>query len=135
MIYDYPPKIQERIKKLDEYKDKLPKDNKNKIFIKSIFSILCLFVFSLVLKYINKYDNFIDSFKYGYLLWSIVNLYDLIVLDIIWFCHDKHFILKGSEDMKEEYHNYLFHIKGFFTGEILGLVVCLLVSLIIKFIL
>ena len=30
-LYNYPPKIQERVKKLDEYKDKIP-TNKNKIF-------------------------------------------------------------------------------------------------------
>ena len=83
----------------------------------------------------NGYTTFIDSFKYGFLLWSIVNLYDAMVLDIIWFCHDKYFIFKGTEDMVKEYHNYCFHIKGFFIGEIIALVICSLAGLIIQFVL
>lgn len=61
-------------------------------------------------------------------------LWDLVVLDIMWFCHDKHFVFKGTEDMIDEYHNYLFHIKGFFIGEGLALIICLLAGVIIQFI-
>ena len=133
-LYNYPPKIQERVKSLDEYKEKIP-STENKIGAKIIASILFLIIICTVLRYINGYTTFIESFKYGFLLWTIVNLYDAIVLDIIWFCHDKHFVFKGTEDMVEEYHNYWFHIKGFFIGEILALVICTLAGLIIQFVL
>ena len=133
-LYNYPPKIQERVKSLEEYKDKIP-TQKNKIVAKIFASILFLVVLCIVLRYINGYTTFIESFGYGFLLWTIVNLYDVIVLDIIWFCHDKHFVFKGTEDMTEEYHNYWFHIKGFFIGELLALIVCGLAGLIIQFIL
>ena len=76
-----------------------------------------------------------ESFGYGFLLWTIVNLYDAIVLDIIWFCHDKYFVFKGTEDMIKEYHNYWFHIKGFLIGEFLALIICSLAGVIIQFIL
>lgn len=133
-LYNYPPKIQERVKSLDEYKEKIP-STENKIGAKIIASILFLIIICIVLRYINGYTTFIESFKYGFLLWTIVNLYDAIVLNIIWFCHDKHFVFKGTEDMVEEYHNYWFHIKGFFIGEILALVICTLAGLIIQFVL
>ena len=133
-LYNYPPKIQERVKSLDEYKEKIP-TQENKVVAKIIASILFLIIICIVLRYINGYTTFIESFKYGFLLWTIVNLYDAIVLDIIWFCHDKHFVFKGTEDMVEEYHNYWFHIKGFFIGEILALVICTLAGLIIQFVL
>jgi len=133
-LYNYPPKIQERVKSLDEYKDKIPTE-KNKISAKICASILFLIIICVVLRYINGYETFLESFGYGFLLWTIVNLYDAIVLDIIWFCHDKHFIIKGTEDMTDEYHNYWFHIKGFFIGELLALVICALAGLIIHFIL
>ena len=133
-LYNYPPKIQERVKSLDEYKGKIP-STENKIGAKIIASILFLIIICIVLRYINCYTTFIESFKYGFLLWTIVNLYDAIVLDIIWFCHDKYFVFKGTEDMVEEYHNYWFHIKGFFIGEILALVICTLAGLIIQFVL
>ena len=133
-LYNYPPKIQERVKSLDEYKDKIP-TNENKVVAKVIASIIFLTIICIVLRYINGYTTFKDSFIYGLILWTIVNLYDAIVLDIIWFCHDKHFVFKGTEDMIDEYHNYLFHIKGFFIGEGLALIICSLAGLIIHFVL
>ena len=133
-LYNYPPKIQERVKSLDEYKDKVP-ETKNKVAAKLIASILFLVIIALILRFINGYTTFLESFKYGFLLWTIVNLWDVIVLDIIWFCHDKQFVFKGTEDMVDEYHNYWFHIKGFFIGETIALIVCSVAGLIIHFML
>ena len=133
-LYNYPPKIQERVKSLDEYKEKIP-TQKNKVVAKVFASILFLIIISVILRYINNYTTFIESFGYGFLLWTIVNLYDAIVLDIIWFCHDKHFVFKGTEDMVDEYHNYWFHIKGFFIGEVLALIICSLAGVIVQFVL
>ena len=133
-VYNYPPKIQERVKSLEEYKDKIP-TQENKIGIKLFACFLFLAIICVILKYINGYTTFIEAFGYGFLLWTIVNLYDAIVLDIIWFCHDKYFVLKGTEDMVDEYHNYWFHIKGFFIGETLALIICALSGAIIQFIL
>ena len=133
-LYNYPPKIQERVKSLDEYKDRVPTQN-NKVVAKLCASVIFLIIICLILRYINGHTTFIESFGYGFLLWTIVNLYDAIVLDIIWFCHDKNFIFKGTEDMINEYHNYWFHIKGFFIGEILALIICGLAGIIIQFVL
>ena len=133
-LYNYPPKIQERVKSLAEYKDKIP-TQKNKIFAKSLASILIIAIISLILRYVNGYTTFIEGFGYGFLLWTIVNIYDAVVMDIIWFCHDPYFVFKGTEDMVEEYHNYWFHIKGSLIGEVLALVICAIVGLVIQFIL
>ena len=133
-LYNYPPKIIERVKSLEEYKDKIPTEE-NKIGAKLGASLIFLALLCVILRYINGYETFIESFGYGFLLWTIVNIWDAIVLDIIWFCHDKQFIFKGTEDMVSEYHNYWFHIKGFFIGEGLALVICSLAGLIIEFIL
>ena len=109
-LYNYPPKIQERVKSLDEYKDIIP-TQENKVAAKLGASVIFLAILYVVLRYINGYETFIESFGYGFLLWTIVNLYDVVVLDIIWFYHDKFFVFKGTEDMVKEYHNYWFHIK------------------------
>ena len=122
-LYNYPPKIQERVKMLDEYKDKIP-TKKNKIFAKSIASILIIIIISFILRYVNGYTTFIEGFGYGFLLWTIANIYDVVVMDIIWFCHDQYFVFKGTEDMVDEYHNYWFHIKGSLIGEVIALVMC-----------
>ena len=133
-LYNYPPKIQERVKSLPEYQDKTPTE-KNKVAAKCIASILIIAVISLILRYVNGYTTFPEGFGFGFLLWTVVNLYDAIVLDIIWFCHDPYFVFKGTEDMKNEYHNYWFHIKGFFIGEALALIVCALAGVVIQFVL
>lgn len=133
-LYNYPPKIQKRVKSIEEYRDKIP-TQKNKIVAKLCASVIFLIIICLILRYINGYTTFVESFGYGFLLWTIVNLYDVIVLDIIWFCHDKHFVLKGTEDMIDEYHNYWFHIKGFLIGEVLALIICTIAGAIIHFIL
>ena len=133
-LYNYPPKIQERVKTLDEYKDKIP-TNKNKIFAKSIASIFIIVVISLILRYVNGYTTFIEGFGYGFLLWTIVNIYDAVVMDIIWFCHDPYFVFKGTEDLVDEYHNYWFHIKGSLIGEVLALIICAIVGVVIQFVL
>jgi len=133
-LYNYPPKIQERVKSLEEYKDKIP-TQENKIVAKSLSSILIIIIISLILRYVNGYTTFIEGFGYGFLLWTIVNIYDAVVMDIIWFCHDPYFVFKGTEDMVDEYHNYWFHIKGSLIGEVLALVICAIVGLVIQFIL
>ena len=133
-LYNYPPKIQERVKSLPEYQDKIPTE-KNKVVAKCFACVLIVAVISLVLRFINGYTTFLEGFGYGFLLWTVVNLFDAIVLDIIWFCHDPYFVFKGTEDMVDEYHNYWFHIKGFFIGEVLALVVCAFAGLVIQFIL
>ena len=133
-LYNYPPAIQERVKSLEEYKNQIP-TKKNKIWVKLIASVLFIAVLSLMLRYVNGYTSFLEGFGYGFLLWTVVNLFDAIVLDIIWFCHDPRFVIKGTEDMVRDYHDYWFHIKGFFIGEALALVVCALAGLIIQFVL
>lgn len=133
-LYNYPPKIQERVKSLEEYKDQIPTE-KNKIFAKCIASVIIIIIISLILRYVNGYTTFIEGFGYGFLLWTIVNIYDAVVMDIIWFCHDPYFVFKGTEDMVDEYHNYWFHIKGSLIGEVIALGVCAVVGLVIQFIL
>ena len=133
-LYNYPPAIQERVKSLDKYKDQIP-TQKNKITAKLLACVLIIAVISLILRYVNGYTTFKEGFGYGFLLWTIVNLYDAIVLDIIWFCHDPYFVFEGTEDMVSDYHDYWFHLKGFCIGEGLALVVCLIVGLVIQFIL
>ncbi|MBE6115400.1 MAG: hypothetical protein E7187_01060 [Erysipelotrichaceae bacterium] len=133
-LYNYPPAIQERVKTLDEYKDQIP-TQKNKLTAKLGAMVLFVIILSLILRYVNGYTTFKEGFGYGFLLWTIVNRYDAIVLDIIWFCHDPYFVFRGTEDMVSDYHDYWFHIKGFFIGEALALIVCLMTGLVIQYIL
>ncbi len=132
-LYNYPPKIQERVKSMDCYKEKIPTEN-NKIMAKLGASLLFIIILSLILRYINGYTTFIEAFSNGLILWSIVNIYDVLILDIIWFAHDKRFVFIGTEDLIDEYHNYWFHIKEGLLGELIAIVICTIVGLVIHFI-
>ena len=33
-----------------------------------------------------------------------------------WFCHSRWWVIPGTEDMTEVYHDYAFHWKWFFIG-------------------
>jgi len=133
-LYNYPPRIQERVRSLDEYRGRIP-TQKNRAAAKIAASVLFVVLFSLLLRYANGCTTFREAFGYGFLLWTIVNLYDAVVMDIIWFCHDPRFVLKGAEDMTADYHDYWFHIRGFLIGETLGLAVCALAGLAVQFVL
>lgn len=133
-LYNYPPKIQERVRTLPEYKDKIP-TQKNKLAAKLSASVLFVIILALILRYVNGCMTFFQAFGTGFLLWTVVNLWDALVLDILWFCHDPHFVLKGTEDMVSDYLDYWFHIKGFFIGEALALVVCALAAMVVQFVL
>ena len=133
-LYSYPPKIQERVKSLEMYKDKIP-TTQNKIVAKVGASILIIVIISLILRYVNGYTTFVEGFGYGFLLWTIVNAYDAFVIDICWFCQNPRFVLDGTEDMVAEYHDYWFHIKESLKGEVIALGVCTVVGLVIQFVL
>ena len=133
-IYNYPPNIQARVRSLEEYRDKIP-TQKEKKAVKLVACVLFVVILSLVLRYVNGYTTFLKAFGYGFLLWTIVNLWDMLVLDILWFCHDPHFVIKGTEDMVKDYHDYGFHIRGFFIGEGLALAVCAAAGLVVQFVL
>ncbi len=134
MLYNYPPKIQERVRLLEEYRDQIPKQKK-KAAVKAGAAVLFVIILSLLLRYVNGYTSFWKAFGYGVLLWTAVNLWDLAVLDILWFCHDPHFVLRGTEDMVSDYHDYRFHFRGFLIGEALALAVCAAAGLIVQFVL
>lgn len=133
-LYNYPPKIQERVKSLQRYSGMIP-TQENRISAKILACILFAAVLSLILRYINGCTAFSEAFRCGMILWSVVNLWDLVVLDIIWFCHDPRFVFEGTEDMVSEYHDYMFHFRGFLIGELLAVSVCTVSGAVVQYIL
>lgn len=133
-LYNYPPKVIQKVKSMKEYQNKIP-TTKNQVLAKTTVATIIIIVVSLILKYINGYNTFIKGFGSSLLIWTIINIYDVIILDICWFCQSKKFIFKGTEDIANEYHNYWFHIKEGIVGELLGTIICIIIGLVIQFIL
>lgn len=132
-IFNYPPAIIKRCEKLGLVNE----GNRpggvgfytKKLTALVVFGILL----GLLVRYINGCTTFWSGCLTAYALWCVVNWFDAFVMDCIWFCHDKHFVITGTEDMVKDYHDYWFHIKGGFIGMLLAIPAALVAGLITIF--
>lgn len=130
MINSYPPAIQEKVLELGLITKEQKSRSIKSIFKKLIALFLLVLMIAVVVHKFNGANSFMEGFKYSYILWVIVNFWDAIIIDCLWFCHSKRVIIKGTEGMKE-YKDYWFHIKGTLIGCLYGLPACLLVGLLV----
>ena len=132
-IGDYPPAIKERCIELGL----IPKTEKRfsgKELIKKLIAMIVFIpLFAFVVYKFNGADTFLKGFIDSYIIWAVIDWFDAVVIDCIWFCHSEKVKIKGTEDMKE-YKDYLFHIKQSCIGMLLGLPVCALVGLFVMII-
>ncbi len=94
-------------------------------------------IFTIVLAVVAYYSgakNFKSAYIHVFILFFVVNIYDMIVLDIGLFCHSKRTRIPGTEDMDKEYKNPWHHIRGAVIGIIIGTVVALLSGAIVHII-
>ena len=120
-IFNYPPAIIERCDQLGLV-DASNRPGGVAFYVKKIFAMIIFGVLlGLLVRYVNGCTTFLCGALTAYAIWVVVNWFDALVLDCLWFCHDKHFIIPGTEDMTAAYHDYGFHIKGALIGMLLGI--------------
>ena len=127
-INNYPPAIIRRVRELGLIDDtQLPRSKKviaRKLVAALVIAVIC----ALVVYFVNGARTFWEGFGITYLIWTVVDWYDAIVIDWIWFCHDPRFLISGTEDMVKDYHDYWFHAKASLKGMLIGLPVALIVG-------
>ena len=96
-------------------------------FAMVIFGVLL----GLLVRYVNGCETYWCGVLTAYALWCVVNWFDAFVLDCIWFCHDKHFVIPGTEDMVADYHDYWFPIKGGLIGMLLAIPAALIAGVVV----
>ena len=129
-VGDYPPAIQKKCIELGLIEDRKKRYTKADYIRKGAALIVFAVLFAAVLRKFNGADTFLKGFGISYLIWLIIDWYDALVLDCIWFCHSKKARIPGTEDMAE-YRDYLFHIRQSCIGMLLGLPACLLTGLFV----
>ena len=130
-IFNYPPAIIERCDKLGLV-DANNKPGGAVFYAKKIFAMILFGVLlGLLVRYVNGCTTFWCGALTAYALWCVVDWFDAFVLDCIWFFHDKHFVIPGTEDMVAAYHDYWFHIKGGFIGMLLAIPAALVAGIIV----
>ncbi len=132
-IMSYPKEIIERVENLPQYKDVIKGEEKRHLSIKLI-SVLIFAIVLAVVAYYSGAKNFKSAYIHVFILFFVVNIYDMIVLDIGLFCHSKRTRIPGTEDMDKEYKNPWHHIKGAGIGIIIGTIVALLSGAIVHII-
>ena len=121
-IMSYPPEIRKRVESLSQYKDIINAKEKKHISIK----IISVFVFALILCFVAYFSGattYIEVFKHVFILFFFVNIYDLVVMDLIIFRNVKKFRIPGTEDMEKEYKNPKHHMFGAIVGTAIGIIV------------
>ena len=130
-IFNYPPAIIERCKQLGLV-DEGNRPGGKGFYAKKVAALLVFGVLlGLLVRYVNDCTTFWCGALTAYAIWCVVNWFDAIVLDCIWFCHDPHFVIKGTEDMTRDYHDYWFHIKGALIGMVLAIPAALIAGLVV----
>ena len=130
-ITSYPPAIRKRVESLPQYKDILAVTKKKNILQKIIGAVIAVFLLA-GLAYFSGKTYFISAFMHVFILFSVVNLYDLIIFDFIVFAHCKKVVIPGTEDMVKEYKNPIHHIKSACKGTIISVVAAVLAAGIVE---
>ena len=125
-VGDYSPAIREKCIELGLIEKREQRFTRADIIRKGTALLVFVFVFAFILKQFNGADTFWKGFRDSYLIWLIIDWYDALILDCLWFCHSKKVRIPGTEDM-EEYRDYCFHIRQSCIGMALGLPACLAV--------
>ena len=111
-LYNYPPAIQKRAieRGITTQAEMNANAKKNKII-----GIIVMILLGVAISCgINKEKTFLAGFVQSYIFLNAFSLFDALVIDTIWFCHSKWWMIPGTEDMTEAYHDYAFHWKWFF---------------------
>ncbi len=130
MIMSYPPNVIKRVEQLPQYEGCI-KEREKKHMSKKIFGVFFFAILLAIVAYFSGCRDFIDTFFHVFMLFFVVNLYDMLVLDWGIFCHSKKLRIPGTEDMDKDYRDYLFHAKGAMKGTIIGIIVAMLSGVII----
>ena len=130
MIMSYPPNVIKRVEQLPQYAGCI-KEREKKHIAKKIFGLFFFSIILAIIAYVSGCREFVDTFIHVFMLFFAVNVYDMLVLDWAIFCHSKKLRIPGTEDMDEDYKDYLFHARGAIKGTVMGMIVAILSGVII----
>lgn len=129
-LRSYPVEIQEIIRNNEKYKNKIKQTNMTKVFITNlIMFVIVLFIFGIFIKTDNFQTNFINILILG----EVLNLFDLVIIDLIWWRNTKRIRFKDIPE-KEIYQNPKQHIDSFLRGIIMYLLVAIIDGIILTII-
>lgn len=108
----YPDEVQKRIREVDEYQGKYHEANKLVTWFANLVVFLVLFmIFGAFIREKDFSQNFIKLLILG----EVLNIFDLVVIDLLWWRNTKRIRLTKVPE-KELYQNPKKHIEAFFRA-------------------
>ena len=83
MIMSYPPKIRQRVEELPQYKGTINQREKSHV-CKKIFGVIFFVIVLSGVAYLSGCRSFGTTFCHVFILFFVVNIYDLLVLELLW---------------------------------------------------
>lgn len=87
-IMSYPTPIRKRVEQLPQYAA-IIKERKRRHIMRKISSIFILGIIFAVVAYFSGEKTFTGAFLYVFILFLAGNLFDVIILDLMWFCYNR----------------------------------------------
>ena len=124
----YPKEVQDIVKKDEVLSKHIPEINMVKIIAENIilFTII-FFIVGLIIKYTSGFNGFKDMFIYFLMLGESINLFDLVVIDLLWWRNTERIRFSCAKD-KSLYQNPSVHINSFKRGIFMYIVVAFITS-------
>lgn len=87
-----------------------------KVLLSNLITFTIIFgVVGIILKYTIGFNGFADTFLYFLMFGEVLNLFDLVVIDLLWWRNSKRIRFSFAPDPKL-YHNPKAHIDSFLRG-------------------
>lgn len=124
-FHSYPDEIQEKIRANDKLATMIPKKSS---YIASFLSnyVLFLVIFG-VMGVILKIDGLWNNLLYFLIMGIGLNIFDLLIIDMLWWCNAKRIRFEELDVLEEEYKNPKKHIMAFLRG--IPVFVCVAVTI------
>lgn len=117
----YPDEVQIQINKIKDYQEKYTRTNK---YTTLIFNFLIFTILFFVLGIVIRQSNFMHNFIYLLILGETLNIFDLIVIDLLWWRNTERIrLLKLPQ--KELYQNPQKHIKAFLRALVMYFIIAI----------
>lgn len=118
----YPEEVQKRIKEIEEYQGKYKEISKFATWITNFLMFAVLF---LLLGTVIRQTKFMHNFISLLILGETLNVFDLIIIDLLWWRNTKRIrLLKIPQ--KELYQNPKKHIEAFLRALVLYFLIAML---------
>ena len=92
-----------------------------------VLSTAIFLVVGFILKHTVGFDGFADAFVYFAILGEVINLFDLVVIDLLWWRNTPRIRFSCAQD-KELYQDPSVHIASFSRGVVMYIAVSLVVA-------